>query len=449
MSTGSVFLWLAIVAVFLVLNGLFVAAEYALVSLRKSRVDEMVRSGVLGAGVVRSLKENLERSVAGSQLGITISSLIVGWLGERSVAVVVEGALHSIPGLDHIGVPAWVGFILTFTLLTTFHILIGEQVPKFIGIRFPESTILKLGPVYHMFCRIVSPFLTLMNFMANGVIKLLRIDQSGEAQLPPSEDEFKVLVAESRKAKLISKQQSDLLIRALALSNLTVRQTMLPLPQVDFLRVGMSLRQVLAIAVDTKHTKFPVFAETDNTVIGILNTKDLFEVLRALSLERDPAKDDDIEGQFVLNSYVRQCLVVADSMKAGNLLEEMRTKHQQMAVVVDEFGNPIGLITLEDLVEKLVGDIRDEYDTDQVDIQKTSNNTWKLSGKVTIFEFNQKFETELECDGGNCSTVVGLVIEKLGRRARIGDSVTIGQFTFKVLEKEGHSVTSLEATRKA
>lgn len=449
MSTGSVLIWLGVVAVFIILNGLFVAAEFAIVTLRKSRVDEMVKDGVIGAGVVKALHRNMDRSVAGAQLGITVSSLVIGWLGERSLHALIESALHAIPFLDGITVPGWIGFVLTFTLLTAAHILIGEQVPKFIGIRFPESTILKLGPIFNVFCKVVNPFLSLMNAMANGIIKLMGISNAREETGPPTSEEFRILVEDSRKANLITKQQADLLGRALALSNLTVRQTMLPLPQVDLLRVGMSLRQVLTIAVDTKHTKYPVFAETENTVVGILNTKDLFEVMRALSLERDSARDDDIEGQFVLNSYVRQCLVVADSMKAGSLLDEMRAKHQQMAVVVDEFGNPIGLVTLEDLVEKLVGDIRDEFDSDQLDIQKTSSNTWKLSGKVTIFEFNQKFETELECDYGNCSTVVGLVIEKLGRRARIGDAVTIGKFTFKVLEKEGHSVTALEAARKA
>ncbi|MBZ0186280.1 MAG: CNNM domain-containing protein, partial [Candidatus Obscuribacterales bacterium] len=159
MSTGSILLSLGIVLLFVFLNGLFVAIEFAVIRLRKSRAEEMVQSGAVGAKMLQALQKDTEGSIAGAQLGITIASLIIGWIGEETFTTIIEGALHAIPALAHVSVPGWVVLVLTFTFLSSIHVVIGEQVPKFLGIRFPETVLIKLGMPFRLFCQVTRPFI--------------------------------------------------------------------------------------------------------------------------------------------------------------------------------------------------------------------------------------------------------------------------------------------------
>ncbi len=472
MSTGSILLWLAVVAAFIILNGLFVAAEYAVIRLRKSRVEEMIGSSIAGAQSVQALQKDIEQTIAGAQLGITLSSLIVGWMGEKAVSGAIELVLNLIPGFEHVRVPVVVGFVLSFMILSTFHIILGEQVPKFLGIRFPETTILKLALPFRIFCRIMSPVLSTMTFLSNMVIKLLGMENKPEEQRLPSAHEFQIMVEESAKAGNLGKQESDILVRALELKALSVRDVMKPKTKVDYLRHDMNLAQVMKVVVDTKHSKLPVFDAVEHRVIGVLSTKDLFDVWMTRFIATNGgtmAVPADIQQSFKLSQFVRQAHFVPDVMLASALLEEMRAKRLQMVMVSDEFGNTIGIVTLEDLIEQLVGEIWDEYDKPNADIQKIvkpqskplgkglradeeifefdTTERYRVSGGVTLFEFGKYFRTELECDG-SCTTVAGMVIEKLGRGPKIDDSVVIDGFKFTVIEKEGPSIAYLEVQRE-
>lgn len=470
MSTGSILIWLAVVAAFIILNGLFVAAEYAVIRLRKTRVEEMIGSQVGGAKYVQALQKDIEQTIAGAQLGITLSSLIVGWMGEKAVSGALELALNAIPGFEQAHVPHWVGFVLSFMILSTFHIILGESVPKFLGIRYPESTILKLAVPFRIFCRVMSPVLSLMTVLSNLVIRLMGMENKAEEARLPSAEEFQIMVEESAKAGNLGKQESDILVRALELKALTVREVMKPKTKVDYLRHDMTLAQVMKVVVETKHGKLPVFDPVEHRVVGVLNTKDLFDVWMGRFVATNGGRlpvPVDMQHAFKLSQYVRQAHFVPDVMQASALLEEMRAKRLQMVMVSDEFGNTIGIVTLEDLVEQLVGDIWDEYDKPTADIQKIvkpqpkalaqgvaaddqkfeldTTERFRVAGGVTLFEFSKFFQTELTCDGSS-TTVAGMVIEQLGRQPKIGDTVTTQGFTFKVIEKEGPSISYLEVT---
>ncbi|MBX3151906.1 HlyC/CorC family transporter [Candidatus Obscuribacterales bacterium] len=451
MSTGSIFMWLGIVALFIIANGLFVAAEFAVIRLRKSRVQEMVKSGAYGAPMLAALQKDIENSIAGAQLGITLASLVVGAMGEKAVSAALEMALNAIPGFEHAHVPHLVGLVLTFTLLSGAHIIIGEQVPKFIGIRFPEKTLLRLGLPFRLFCRLTSPFLSVMNFLSNLAIRVMGFENEKEEQRHPSAREFQIMVEESAKAGTLGKQESDLLVSALELRALTVRDVMRPKTQVQYLRNDFTLAQVMRVVVETKHGKLPVFDSLDNKVVGILGTKDLFDVWFsrfAASGGGAKAVPTALQESFNLSHLLRQAHFVPDTMKASTLLEDMRAKRLSMVMVADEFGNTIGIVCLEDLLEQLVGDIWDEYDKPQRDIVKTGENTWKVAGGVTLFEFSKVSTRVLEFDGYNI-TLAGTFVEKFGRTPKIGDSISLSGYTLTVLDKEGQTITSLEVKVQA
>lgn len=439
MSIGSVLLSLGLVFLFVVLNGLFVAIEFAVIRLRKSRTEEMVQAGHAGAETMQALQKDIDGSVAGAQLGITVASLIIGWLGEDAFTTVIEAVLHAIPGLASVAVPGWVVLVVTFLLLSSIHVVLGEQVPKFLGIRFPEWVLLKLGVPFRAFCAVTRPFNRTLNFLADGIIRLAGLKNLPNEQLPPSADEFQILVEESAEAGVLEELESNLLRRALELRAVLVSEAMLPASKMDVLTEDMALQEVLDLVSLRKHSKFPVYDRHRQKIIGILNSKDLVDIWRA-GLNSQPIEKED----FHLALYIRQARFVPASMQASVLLETMKLERLQMVMVVDENEAVVGLVTLEDLVEQLVGPIWDEYDKPQIDIKRLGDGIWRISGRVTVFEFASAFGIHLDCPA-HCSTVAGVVVDRLGRAPRLKDVVPVGEIVFTVAEiGDGGSISSLE-----
>ncbi|MGD9681706.1 MAG: hemolysin family protein [Candidatus Obscuribacterales bacterium] len=438
MSIGSILLSFGLVLLFVVLNGLFVAIEFSVIRLRKSRTEEMVQAGRAGAETMQALQQDIDGSIAGAQLGITLASLIIGWLGEDTFRTVIETVLHAIPAMATVAVPGWVVLVLTFLFLSSIHVVLGEQVPKFLGIRFPESVLLKLGMPFRAFCAVTRPFIKTLNFVADGIIRLAGLKNLPHEQQPPSADEFQILVEESAEAGVLEKLESDLLRRALELRAVLVSEAMLPASKMDVLTEDMPLQDVLDHLCRKKHSKFPVYDRDRERVIGILNTKDLLDVWSAsLSSPRTEPQD------FHLSLYVRQAHFVPSTMQASALLETMKLERLQMVMVVDESESVVGLVTLEDLVEQLVGPIWDEYDKPQIDIKRLGDGVWRISGRVTVFEFASAFGIHLDCPA-HCSTVAGVVLDRLGRAPRLKDVVPVGEIVFTVVELEDGDISSLE-----
>lgn len=278
MEIGSSLISLLIVLLFIILNGIFVAAEFAVIKLRRSRVEELVQNKVIGSGVLQKLQNDLDKSVAGAQLGITLASLVVGWLGEDAFASIFESILHTVPALQGLSLPSWLSVAMAFTILSALHIVLGEQVPKFLAIRFPESVLIKLGFPFRIFCLVTSPFIWLLNGLSNLIIRMVGLADKPEEQKAPSPQEFRILVDESAEAGKLDRNQSDILKRALELKAIAVADAMLPREEIDFLVDTMDLDQVLEVVVREKHSKFPVLCHEGYSVVGILNTKDLFDI---------------------------------------------------------------------------------------------------------------------------------------------------------------------------
>ncbi len=442
MSLATMLFWLALMFVLLVLNALFVAAEYALVKLRRTRVQELVDKGHRAARTVKYLQDNIGTTIAGTQLGITLMSLALGWVGESSIHELVKLALGWLPGLSGVEPPAGLAFGLSFVVLSMLHVIVGEQVPKSWSIRIPEKTALMLAPAVRIWAMVTFPLLWVMNFLANIVLRLLGLKKAAEQEVHVhSADELEILIEASGKAGTLEKHESDLLKRALELKELTAKEIMIPRARMDKISDGLTLAEVLAVVSRTKHSKLPVFRGTEDNIIGILNTRDLFDWWHATQKAAAPGGAPGKE--FKLASFVRQAHFIPESLPAGALLEFMRAKKIQMVIVVDEFGGNAGLITLEDLVEQLVGEIWDEYDTPIPGIQKQAENHWHLAGELTLLEVNKALGTEIECN--TCITIAGAVIEALARVPKVGDSVEVSGCKLTILEMNRNAIAKLDA----
>jgi len=451
MSFGPLLLGLALLFVFLILNGLFVAFEFAIIALRKSRIEELVKNGKSGAERVQKMHQQMDRTIAGAQLGITLASLALGWLGDHSILPLIQSAMSSIPGVAELHLPAGVGVAISFIILSLLHVVVGEQVPKTMGLRAPERMSFLLAGSFRIFVFITAPLVWMMNGLTWLLLKPFGMSQAKheESQLP-SPAEFQILFEESVKAGTLGKQESDVLKRALELKAVTLKEVMIPRTRVDYLEDGTDLLGMMAVAARTKHGKLPVFRHSRDNVIGILNTRDLHDLfyahLKARSEVGSVAANRITPKAFRLSDYVRKAYFVPDTMLASTLLEQMKERKLQMAVVVDEFGATVGIVTLEDLLEQLVGEIWDEYDSPGAGIEQVGEQTWHVPGDLTIFEFNKFFGAELSCET-HCVTVAGLVIEALDRQPDGGESVDLHGYKFTILEIKNRAVFRLAVQR--
>ncbi len=459
MSFGPLLLGLALLFAFLILNGLFVAFEFAIIALRKSRLEELVKNGKSGAERVQKLHKQLDRTIAGAQLGITLASLALGWLGDHSILPLIQSAMSSIPGIAELQLPAGLGVAISFIILSLLHVVVGEQVPKTMGLRAPEKMSFLLSGPFRIFCFVTAPLVWLMNAFTWILLKPFGMTKAHheEGHLP-SPAEFQILFEESVKAGTLGKQESDFLKRALELKAVTLKEVMIPRTRVDYVEDGASLVDMMAVASRTKHSKLPVFRNSRDNVIGILNTRDLHDLFYAHLKARAQTGSGAATGSaqtgsaqitpkpFRLSDYVRKAYFVPDTMLASTLLEQMKERKLQMAVVIDEFGATVGIVTLEDLLEQLVGEIWDEYDSPGAGIEQVSENAWHIPGDLTIFEFNKFFGSGLSCET-HCVTVAGLVIEALDRQPDGGESIQVNGYTFTILEIKNRAVFRLAVQR--
>jgi CBS domain containing-hemolysin-like protein len=467
---------LGVTLLLLFLNALFVAAEYSLVKMRRSRVKELIDKGDRSAKIVQRLQKEMGTTIAGTQLGITLASLAIGWIGQDSVHQAIQWLLSWIPLVGNVNLPVWTAFALSFATLSMFHVIIGEQVAKSIALRMTESTALRLAGPLRLFCRLTFPLLWVMNGLAGGVLRLLGLPESAPGEYAAhSPEEFELLFEASRKAGQLDRTSTDLLQRALDLKELTARQVMVPRTKMIAIPDTMSLPDVLAVVSKTKRTRLLVYRGNDDNVVGVLNTLDLFDLW--LQNQRGPTAAPPAVSQpgsslpgapgqgqpsvttppaqlvattggagagkeFRLSSYLRQVHFVPDSMAASKILEDMRAKNYQVAIVLDEFGGTDGVITLKDLVEQLVGEIWDEHDTPNAGVTKLTDTSWRVKGDLTLLEAKKEIGAVIE--SGPSITVAGAITEHLGRQPEIGDVLELGGFRYKVVEMTHRVISVLE-----
>lgn len=446
MILSTALLWLGLLLVFVVLNGLFVAAEYSLIRLRGSQVEEMIQRKVMGASTIKNLLDNMDRSVAGAQLGITIGGLAVGGVGQEPIRALLQIAADSLVGylpfLANVHVPAFVGIAMSFVILTIFHVIIGEQMPKLLALRSPQRIALTLCLPFALFCRITAPLLWLVNGTTSLLLRIpgmpKKVTGSGSA---PSSDELQIIIEDSARAGSLGKGESNLLRRALELRGLTVFDIMVPLSLIDGLQEDMSLADALDVISQTRHSRLPIFSNGRKAVVGILNSRELLDILKKKlrvemrGVKPNPGSTAALTGNEAigkLSAFVRKPYFVNEDVPAAELLHQLQTKKLQLAICTDAAGTVVGLITQEDLLEQLVGEIHDEWDKAIEGVEILNGGRFRIDSEFTLFEFRKVFDQRIVSES-DATTVVGVVQAELGRPAQIGDSVTLSSYLFTVV----------------
>lgn len=356
---SELMLWLCMMVLFLLINAFFVAAEFALVAIRKSRIQEMEEQGHPKAGAVSKLKTDIDYSVSGAQLGITLASLALGWVGEHSIHELVKMGLGLIPGLAGVEPPVGIGFAFSFLILSGLHVIIGEQVPKILALRTPEKLLLWLVTPFRIYCKVAYPLIWVMNGISDFILKLMGVPKSeGGEHAVHSAEELGILIEASGEAGELDTREADLLKRVLDMRELSVQNVMVPRSRMDSISDHLTLPQLLGVVARTKHSKLPVFGKSTQKIVGILNSRDLFDIWAASAKHVD---ENECE-LFDMEKIMRPAFFARNDMAASALLDELRNRKIQMAIVVDETDECVGLITMEDLLEQLVGEIYDEYD---------------------------------------------------------------------------------------
>ncbi|RRJ31836.1 hemolysin family protein [Halocatena pleomorpha] len=416
----------ALILVFM--NGFFVAAEFAYVRVRSSAVKQLVDEGRTGSATLQEAVDNLDDYLAVTQLGITIASLGLGWLGEPAVAALLEPVLTPVlpESVLHL-----VAFAVGFSVITFLHVVFGELAPKTISIAQPERIALVVSPAMKLFYYLFVPGIILFNGTANRFTRLIGIPPASESEETLTEEEIRTVLSRAGREGQIDTTEVEMIERVFMLDDTTARAVMVPRPDVVTIESDRSLAEVRSLILEADHTRYPVLdAEDPNQVIGFIDVKD---VLRA-------TESDDRSPDTTARDIVRDIPVVPETTPISDILAQFQRERGQMAVVIDEWGVFEGLVTIEDIIEQVVGDIRDEFDTDEPSIDRRED-AYVVDGAVTVSAVNERLDTDFETD--EFGTIGGLVLDQLGRAPDVGDRITVDDYVLSVAEVEGARIASV------
>jgi CBS domain containing-hemolysin-like protein len=412
----TVLLLLAVV-VLVLLNGFFVAAEFALVRVRRSRVDEAVEEGKRGARLAVRQLDDLSRYLAACQLGITFTSLGIGFLGEPAVASIFEDILGD--ELPH-GVTLAISIFLAYLITTSLHITIGEQVPKIYAINRAERVAFWIARPLHLFTQVFSPFIHVLNSASNGILRLLGIRKTDEFDEGGSPEELKVLIAQSLTGGHLDPGEASMLTGVFHLHEQQARQVMTPAPAVVTVDLSENVETALRRCVSSGHTRLVVTEdENHDRVKGIVHANALAQLLLT---EGPESRIDDL---------VREAPIVPETKPLDDLLADLQRQRSSLAVVIDEYGRTAGIVTVEDIIEEVVGEIDDETDPLGGAVRRLANGDWFVRGHVAITDLVD-YGLELPVDSDAYNSVGGFVFGELGRLPKRGDTITHNGYSIRV-----------------
>jgi CBS domain containing-hemolysin-like protein len=417
---------LVIVIVLIAANGFFVATEFALVSSRSTRIDQIAATGNRAARLVQRAKENPTRFISGTQLGVTVASLLLGWIGEQTFAQIIQAALDYLELLfgqdptasSQVTLTAHaLASVLALFGITFFHIALGEQVPKILALQRSESFILFAVQPVTVWAWVFRPFISLLYMFTNVVLRAIGLEYHGEEHAVHSPEELQLLVTQTARAGLLTGPERELVQRAFTFSDQTAGEVMVPRTEIVALSIESNVQDALRVAQRYRHTRFPVYEKTIDNIVGVLSTKDLLGVA-ARRGTRASLTD------MTLRRLARPPLVVPQGASVLEVLARMKAGRQPMAVVLDEFGGTAGIVTLKDLVARLLGEIGDEYAPATQEVRVLTDGTIVADGLALVEDVNAQLGAHF--DASEVDTLGGLVFSRLGRRPQVGDEVDIG-----------------------
>jgi CBS domain containing-hemolysin-like protein len=416
----TVALELLAVVLLILLNAFFVAGEYSLVTVRRTRMKELADEGSRTARSVLTITSDPPHFIAAMQLGVTLTSLGIGALGERVLSDLFDEWLATI-----------LAVLLAFLIITFLHVVVGELVPKGVALSYSERVALGVSAPVSLFFFVFKPLIWILQRSSEAAQRLIGIDPKKHEGEAHSEAELKMLLEVSTEHGEIELDEREMLYKVFDFAEKEVADVMVPRPDVAGLAIDLAPDEAMAAMLEAPYTRYPVYRETLDDIVGILHVRDLVASLH-----------NGGGGIVALADLLRAPYVVPETKDLGALLADFRRTSQHMAVVVDEYGATAGIVTLEDLLEEIVGDIEDEFDLPNESVERVSDTVIRIDGSFTIDDFNEEFGTGLESE--DFHTVAGFVFGHLGRAAEVGDEVAEDQLRFRVLETNGSRIQRLE-----
>lgn len=410
-------------------NGFFVAAEFSVVRSRRSRLEAMARGGDAKARLVLRATANMARLLSASQFGITLASIGIGALAEEALAHAFVQLFGSLPALLRLGAGAGFGTVCALSVVTYGHVVFGELAPRSAALNHPEEVSRWLVPPLMVFAWTVTPFTWLLSKSAEGVLRVFRQQPVSAEENVHSADELRILVEQSQEVGVLERQDAALIEGVFEFSEKNARDVMTPRTAIDALEIDTRLDEAVAKVVETQRSRYPVYEETIDNIVGLVLAKDLIPVLR------------DRPATFTIQAIMRPVHVVPGSREVEEVLADFKRLKEHMAVVLDEYGGTAGLVTMEDLLEEIVGEILDEYDEPEVLASTAPGADVILPGATNIGELNERYGLDVPDD--EYSTIGGYVFGALGRLPVAGDRVQASHALFTVRAMEGRRVETL------
>lgn len=408
---------IAIAVVLVLLNGFFVGAEFALVKVRDSRIRELVRQRRPFAKTALWLSERLESSLSACQLGITMASLGLGWIGEPAFARLLDPLFRRL-GIQSEAAIHSVSFVIAFAFITGLHLVIGEQAPKIFAIRRAEAMLLRCAALLKWFCLLTYPLMAALNAATSLVLKMLGLRTGADQEAPHSEQEIRALLFDAHTRGSLTRSEHRLLNAVFEFDDMICRHIMLPRSDVEFFDINHSVAECIALARRTKHTRYPVCSGSLDEVLGVVHVKDLVGV--------------NVTESFDWKSIMRPPRKVPENLPISKLLRHFQASHQLLAFVIDEYGTVIGVVTLENVLEQIIGDVEDEFDTEQTNIVPDGPDEWIVLGSTPVDDVERRLGIpygEAEAD-----TFSGLLMHYAEHILAPGDRIQLSGFVAEVLE---------------
>jgi CBS domain containing-hemolysin-like protein len=423
-SSPSILLGLTAVVLLVLANAFFVAAEFALVGARKTKLEEMAQAGDRKAELAHRAVTHLDRYISATQLGITLASLGLGWIGEPALAHLIDNGFTWLPDVFAAVATHTAASIIAFTIITVLHIILGELVPKAMALLFPEQVSRWLAAPLMGFAWVMAAPIAVLNGTANWLLRLARINPPGEHERLHSPEEIRMLVEQSQEGGGLGEQDARLIEGVFEFTEKVAQDVMTPRTQMAALASDLTVAEAADEVARAKLSRYPVFADSIDEIVGVIHAKDILITLRANPGER-------------VSAIMRPPLFVPGTREVEDVLADMKRLKVHLAIVLDEYGGTAGLVTMEDLLEEIVGAIYDEYDRAEA-APAADLGTPVIDGSMPISEFNTEYDLSL--DDTEYTTVGGYVFGELGRLPRVGDRVSVQGFTLEVLEMEGRRV---------
>ena len=415
-------------------NAFFVAAEFAIVKVRSSQLLERIKKGHRRAALAKHISDNLDAYLSATQLGITLTSLGLGWVGEPLLAGMLQDPLRAIGLVNERTIHA-LAFGIGFGSLTFLHIILGELAPKSIAIRHAERTTLFIAFPLQLFYIVFKPLIILLNASANVILRLIGISPSSTRELLHSAEELQILVDEGARTGVLDKTEQELISSIFEFSNTTAKEIMVPRTEVVAVNISTPRERLITVVTEEGYSRVPVFRGTIDNIVGIIYTKDLINLLEHRDL-------------IVLEDIVRPAHFVPSSIQISVLMRELQEQKLHMAIVLDEFGGTQGIITMEDILEEIVGEIHDEYDEVLKDVEQSADGSALVNARITIRTFNEKFKVEIP-DDPEYETLNGFLYKISGSIPELHEELVYGDLVFTVMKKSQRRIRQVRVRRRA